>query len=202
MRDGLVTRPFDAYLHLDGAERRLEVGETVSAAELSQWGRSVDHLVNTGRLALITEVTSAEASIETLVHAVVDRAEELTGAALEKLQELLPQIETDEEQLFETIRERADEFAAELAAHGINLLEHSSDEDLLTEVGQRGLSPEAAEAEGDGANGVGGDLGGIGDGLSGSPPSAGDPTPDVEPDPEGEHVADGQPVEETAPPEA
>lgn len=207
MPDGLVIKPFTAHLVLDDVERRLEAGERVSAEELSHWGRSVDHLVNNGQLAIVNEVAAADASIETLVNRVVAKADELTGPSVAKLHAVLPAAETDDEGLFETIREHVGEFAAELEAHAINLLEHSSDEALLTEVGRRGLStPEAVTAEGGNASGADGDPGGVGADASESQPSASDPTNqtdepagDVAPAGEDETPAVETPATETEP---
>jgi hypothetical protein len=155
----------------------------VAAEELAHWGRSVDHLVNTGKLAMVNEVVAGDASIEALVNGVVAKADELGTATIAKLHAVLPQVEHDDEDLFATIHERADEFLAQLEGHDINLLEHSSDESLLTEVGRRGLStPEAAPTEGDGASGADGDPGGVDADASESQPSAGDHETTTEPE--------------------
>lgn len=97
MPDAIVTRPFKAHLVLEDAVRRLEVGERIAAAELGRWGRSVDALVHSGRIALVDRVAAEEASAAELVAALERRAGELDGGLMERLQALLPASEGPQE---------------------------------------------------------------------------------------------------------
>lgn len=152
---------------------KVQVGEDVVQAQPGdpvtnpeQWGRSLTAHLEAGNIVALPVNVDGAVSVE-------DHSDDVLLDELRR-RDINPAVHASDEAILGELVMRPDLLAEVKATMGP--LAEAGDEDLLTEVDRRGLSPEAVETvEGDGAERAADDQGGVGAGAPGSDPSTGDP---------------------------